>query len=179
MTAQPLEQQTYLPDADDRAAQVLSFMKTHGARGGTVAPRYFLAGAEEHDHVEVPASVHQVLLQVLEAMAAGKAVTIAPQNKMLTTQQAADILGVSRPTVVKLIDEGVLPGETPGVRRRMIKLDDVLKYRAQRREQQYQALMADDVDYDEEPVVLERPDNAYRTARAEVAVARRAERPAR
>ena len=53
---------------------------------------------------------------------------------MLTTQQAAELLGVSRPTVVKLIDDGKLPAETPGKRRRMVKLDDVLKYRARRRE---------------------------------------------
>ena len=63
--------------------------------------------------------------------------TPGAQSKLLTTQQAADLLGVSRPTVVKLIEEGALPAETPGKRRRMVKLDDLLEYRAHRREEQY------------------------------------------
>lgn len=168
MTAQPLEQHTYLPDPGDRrAADVLSFMEAHGARGGAVEPRYFLAGAEEGDHVEIPESVHRVLLQVLEAMAAGKAVTVAPQSKLLTTQQAADLLGLSRPTVVKLIDEGQLQGETPGKRRRMVKLDEVLKYRASRREQQFEALLSEDDYY--EDLDPEQADASYRAARKAVA----------
>ncbi|MGB8020677.1 MAG: excisionase family DNA-binding protein [Candidatus Nanopelagicales bacterium] len=68
--------------------------------------------------MEIPETVCRVLLQVLEAMKAGKAVTVAPQNTLLTTQQVADLLGVSRPTVVKLIENGELPAQTPGQRRR-------------------------------------------------------------
>ena len=158
MTAQPLDQQTYVPAAEDKVAKVLSFIKAHeDARGSRPAARYFLAGPEEGDQVELPESAYRALLLVVEAMAAGKAVTVAPQNKLLTTQQAADLLGVSRPTVIKLIDSGELPAETPGTRRRMIKLDDVLACKARRREAQYAALMELAVDDiyapDEEPEV--------------------------
>ncbi|MGN6599201.1 MAG: helix-turn-helix domain-containing protein, partial [Actinomycetes bacterium] len=126
-------------------------------RGSRPAARYFLAGPEEGDQVELPESAYRALLLVVEAMAAGKAVTVAPQGKLLTTQQAADLLRVSRPTVIKLIDSGELPAETPGTRRRMIKLDDALACKARRREAQYAALMELAVDGiyapDEEPEV--------------------------
>jgi excisionase family DNA binding protein len=111
---------------------------------------------------------------VLEAMKAGKAVTVAPQSQLLTTQQAADLLGVSRPTVVKLIEEGALSADTPGKRRRMVKLDDLLDYRARRREAQYRALLETSTDYDED---LEDPrvtEERFRRVRAEVAAERRA-----
>jgi excisionase family DNA binding protein len=178
MAVQRLEQQTYLPEPAEQVASVLSFIKAQQGRGGEVAQHYFLAGAGERGQVEIPKSVYEVLVQVLEAMAVGKAVTVVPQSQMLTTQQAADLLGVSRPTVVKLIDEGVLPGETPGKRRRMVKLDDALAYRARRREEQYQALVAASTDYDEpleDPAVVE---VEYRRERAEAAADRRARRGA-
>lgn len=175
MTAQRLDQETYLPEPRDEVAPVLSFIKAHAdVRGATLSPRYFLAGAEEHDHIEIPEGIHRVLLQVLEAMTAGKAVTVAPQSKLLTTQQAADLLGVSRPTVVKLINEGRLPAETPGKRRRMVKLDDLLAYRAKRREEQYRALLETSVDYDEELEDSRLVEERFRRVRAEVAAERRA-----
>lgn len=171
MTVQGLEQHTYLPE--EKAGEVLSFLDAHEARhGAKPEARYMLVGADEHDSVEIPAGLHAALRQVVEAMQAGKAVTIAPQNKLLTTQQAADLLGVSRPTVVKLIDAGKLPAETPGQRRRMVKLDDLLAYRAERREQQYRALLETSVDYDDE---LEDPQaraDQLRRVRAEVAAER-------
>ncbi len=143
MTTQTLEQETYLPEPGDDAARILNFIKAHQlVRGEAPTPQYFLSGEGENDHVQMPEAFHRVLLQVLEAMAAGKAVTVAPQNKLLTTQQVADLLGISRPTVVKLIDQGELPAETPGRRRRLVKLDDVLALRARRREEQYRAIMA-------------------------------------
>lgn len=172
--ALPLEQQTYLPEPIDQVAPVLSFIRAHQERhGATTAPSYFLSGAAEHEQVEIPAGVHRVLLQVLEAMQAGKAVTVAPRSQLLTTQQAADLLGVSRPTVVKLIDDGLLPGETPAQRRRLVRLDDVLTYRAKRREDQYRALLETSTDYDE-PENAGTTEERFRRVRAEVAAKRRA-----
>ena len=175
MTSQALEQQTYLPEPTEQVAPVLSFLKAHEDRAGErPEPRYFLAGAGEHDQVEMPASVHRVLLQILEAMKAGKAVTVAPQSQLLTTQQAADLLGVSRPTVVKLIDAGDLPADTPGKRRRMVKLHDLLEYRARRRDAQYRALLETSGDYAENLEDAETAEERFRRIRAEVAAERRA-----
>lgn len=176
MSAQAFEQQTYLPGASEGVAEVLSFIQAHeAARGTRPAARYFLAGPGEGDHVEIPQTVYRILLQVLEAMQAGKAVTVAPQSQLLTTQQAADLLGVSRPTVIKMIESGELAAETPGQRRRLIKLDDLLAYRVRRREAQYRALLEtsaeDEEDQDPEEVAAD-----LRRVRAEVAAKRRARR---
>lgn len=174
MTSQALEQQTYLPEQTEQMTSVLSFLRAHEDRAGArPEPRYFLAGAGEHDQVEMPASAHRVLLQVLEAMKAGKAVTVAPQSQLLTTQQAADLIGVSRPTVVKLIEAGELPAETAGTRRRMVKLHDLLAYRERRRDAQYRALLETSGDYAEDPEDPETAEERFRRIRAEVAAERR------
>lgn len=82
-------------------------------------------------------------------LAAGKAVTVTPQEPQLTTQQVADLLGVSRPTVVRLIESGELRAERNGVRRRVL-LGDALAYRERRRQRQYAMLTATAVDLDDE-----------------------------
>ncbi len=146
------DSETYLPVADNAAelAQVHDFLAAHEAAGrGAVAPRYFLAGAEVGDQVEIPEEVHRVLRKVVDALAHGLAVTVAPQSTTLTTQQAAALLGVSRPTVVKILDEGALPFERVGTHRRLL-LTEVLAFREQRRAAQYAALAATAIDIDDE-----------------------------
>lgn len=64
---------------------------------------------------------------------------MAPLAQRLTTQEAADLLGISRPTMVKLLDDGKLPFEQPG-RHRRIRLDDLLTYRDERRRERGKAL---------------------------------------
>jgi len=67
----------------------------------------------------------------LSALTQGSAVRVEPLSTMLTTGQAAEILNVSRMTVVKLLDEGAMPYLQPRTHR-MIKLDDVMAYKEQR-----------------------------------------------
>ena len=116
--------------------------------------------------------MHQALKKVVAALDAGKAVTIAPQTMKLTTQQAADLLGVSRPTVVRLIADGTLPAERIGNRHRLL-LDNVLAYRDERRNRQYEALAATtvDIDTEDDPEVIRQQ---LREARRVVAQRRRA-----
>ncbi|GGM59849.1 hypothetical protein GCM10011608_51160 [Micromonospora sonchi] len=172
MTAAALKEETYLPEADGRLAQVHDFMQAHEKAGrGPLEPRYFLAGTAPGDRVELPAEIYGVLRQVVEALQQGFAVTVAPRTLTLTTQQAADLLGVSRPTVVKLLDEGRIPFERVGTHRR-VRLPDLLAYREKRRAEQYAALEATSVDIDDEEdldVVLRR----LREARRAVARGRR------
>ena len=79
----------------------------------------------------LPRSVAELLCEILSKTAAGQTVGIIPTNAELTTQQAADLLNVSRPHVVKLIDEGTLKGDKVGKHRRLHAID-VQKYKHQR-----------------------------------------------
>ncbi|MGB2766303.1 MAG: excisionase family DNA-binding protein [Propionicimonas sp.] len=164
-----MSSQTYVPEgADGQLAEVRSFLEAHAERRGSVPPqRYLLVGGGEGEQIELPSAVYRVLMQVVEAMAAGKAVTVTPQEPQLTTQQAADLLGVSRPTVVRLIESGELRADRNGSRRRLL-LSEVLAYRDRRRQRQYAMLEATAIDLDNEddPVeVIER----LRAARKAVA----------
>src|SRR6266568_857944 len=151
MTVPVLEERTFLPVEDrEELATVLGFLDAHERRRGTEArPSYALVGVDEHDRIELPQEVHDALKQVVAALLAGRAVTVAPRSMALTSQQAADVLGVSRPTVKRLIEKGELPAERVGTRHRL-RLDDVLQYRAARRQRQYSVLAATEVDIDAE-----------------------------
>ncbi|MTV27834.1 helix-turn-helix domain-containing protein [Nitriliruptoraceae bacterium ZYF776] len=76
----------------------------------------------------LPDEVYEVLRDVVEAMSRGQAITVAPHDQTLTTQAAADLLGISRPTLVKLLERGEIPYTQPG-RHRRLRLMDVLAYR--------------------------------------------------
>jgi excisionase family DNA binding protein len=89
--------------------------------------------------VPLPAELRSVLTTVVTAMRRGQAVTLAPVGQRLTTQQAADLLGISRPTLIKLLEANKIPYETPG-RHRRIRLNDLLTFQAQRREEQRRVL---------------------------------------
>lgn len=135
-------EETYLPSKDEDLAPVLDFLAAHEAAGRSpLQPRYFLAGAGAGDQVELPESVYQALRKVLDAMRNGLAVSVVPQSTRLTTQQAADLLNVSRPTVVKLLDEGEIPFQKAGTHRRVL-LTDLIEYREQLRKRQYDMLAA-------------------------------------
>lgn len=172
MDAAALTQETYLPEATGEVAQIYDFLEAHERAGrGALKARCYLAGSGPGDRVEIPVEVYRALRQVVEALRQGLAVTVAPQTLTLTTQQAADLLGVSRPTVIRLLEEGVIPFERTGTHRR-IMLRDLLAYRERRRAQQYAALAATNVAIDDEDD-LESTLQQLREARRAVATRRR------
>lgn len=82
-----------------------------------------------------------VLTHAVHALADGQAVTLEPQRVVLSTQEAADLLGVSRPTLVKLLKAGTIPYTQPG-RHRRVQLADLLAYQEQVRHERRTTLDA-------------------------------------
>jgi excisionase family DNA binding protein len=91
------------------------------------------------EQMPLPLEVDRVLRHAVEVMRQGKAVHVTPQSLVLTTQEAADLLDVSRPTLVKLLEDGAIPFDQPN-RHRRVRLHDVLDYRARRHAAQRAAL---------------------------------------
>ncbi len=78
--------------------------------------------------IELPPSAVEALKVVMDALMRGQSVTLVSQDKELTSQVAADMLHVSRPHLIKLLDHGEVPFHRVGTHRR-IRLEDVLAYR--------------------------------------------------
>ena len=95
------------------------FLEQHTEPGLLLGP--------DGEQVPLPEEVYQVPVEVVEAMREGKVITLVPRTQRLTTQEAADFLGVSRPTLVKLLEDGKIPYDQPG-RHRRILFTDLLAY---------------------------------------------------
>jgi excisionase family DNA binding protein len=127
-----LQDETYLPQ--EGSAEIIDFLSALQSRGRETADlRPRLTGPEGRS-VELPEQMFEVLLQVAAAMKAGLAVTVAPHHLTLTTQEAADLLRISRTTLVRLLETGAIPFEKPS-RHRKVRLDDLLEYRRRQRHQ--------------------------------------------
>ena len=117
-----------------KAAQETSRkLAAHAQRHENVRVRLVDGGRADAETLDLPASAVRLLLGILEEMAQGNAVTLMPVHAELTTQQAADLLNVSRPHLVKLLDSGDIPHHKVGTHRR-VRAEDLLDYK--RRQEQ-------------------------------------------
>ncbi len=164
-----VEDRTYLPEPE--VAIVVDFFAAQKARRiGNPEPLPRLVAADGTE-VALPGQVHEILLQVVTAMKAGLAVTIAPHQLTLSTQEAADLLGVARTTLVRLLESGAIPFEKPS-RHRKIKLVDLLEYRVRQRSRAEEALadMVADTErlglYDADPEAVRAALKAARATRS-------------
>jgi excisionase family DNA binding protein len=91
---------------------------------------HHLLGADG-ERISIPDIVFVILERVVEVMARGEAVTVVPASREVTTQQAADLLNVSRQYLIRLLDDGRIPYRLTGKHRRLNVLD-ILAYKNSR-----------------------------------------------
>lgn len=89
---------------------------------------------ETGEFVTVPTKALDLLFYILNNMAEGKSISLVPSDSEITTQQAADMLNVSRPHIVKLLEDGIIPHKKVGSHRRIL-LEDLIEYDRKLKEQ--------------------------------------------
>ena len=112
--------------ADSALAKVSS--QQLAAHLGNAGLRLELKTGTTTEELVLPPSALRLLVRILTEIGQGNAVTLTPIRAELTTQQAADLLNVSRPHLVKLLDEGAIPSRKVGSHRR-VELEDLLVYK--------------------------------------------------
>lgn len=102
--------------AAEAARGLAGHLPSRARRGKTIRLRVH---ADDSVDVVVPMEAFELFVRLLGELANGNAVTVVPVHAELTTQQAADLLNVSRPHLVKLLDEKKIPFRMVGTRRRV------------------------------------------------------------
>jgi excisionase family DNA binding protein len=129
-----------LPSDSERAAanQLRQIIASHAAGDAMLR---ILDDDEAPTEVTLTPAFSKLLMQLLEHIGRGNAVTLVPVMQMLSTQQAADILNVSRPYLISVLEKGDIPHTTVGSHRR-IKAEDLFAYKRARDSQRGDSLSA-------------------------------------
>ena len=120
-----------LPSADDR--QIANQLRRILASQKAGEAKLHIPDPKTRNPVEITLTpaMSDLFLELLRHIGSGDAVTLVPIHQMLTTQQAADLLNMSRPYLIRLIEKGDIPHSMVG-RHRRLKAEDVFAYKAAR-----------------------------------------------
>lgn len=127
------------------AREVAAAMQGQRALAAYLATRFETQNIQIFDEenqahvVELPTSALRLLVDILAELADGNAVQVVPVHAELTTQEAADLLNVSRPHIVKLLEEGLLPFHRTGKHRR-VRFADLMQFKQERERASEQAM---------------------------------------
>lgn len=142
MPAYAEELDARLPSGAEReAAKQLRQILAHGAIDNGQKLRVVDDETGETAEVVLTPSLSRLLIAVLRHIGSGNAVTLVPVSQMLTTQQAADMLNVSRPYLIGLLEKNEIGYELVG-RHRRIKAEDLFAYKRKRDKARRTALAA-------------------------------------
>jgi excisionase family DNA binding protein len=121
--AMPTHESVTMPESEEQQVNELDRLLKLGPPA--------LIGPNETERLNLPHSIYGLLKDIVRNMQRGKSILVIPEDEELTTQTAANMLGVSRPHVVKLLESGKIPFHKTGSHRRLL-LKDVLAYSKQR-----------------------------------------------
>ena len=121
---------TTLPDTEQQQVQALERALLRGV------PAFVTSAGER---IEIPGTVFEVLRTAVGFMSHGQTITLVPDNEVITTQRAADILGMSRPFFIKQLEGGLMAHHRVGNQRR-VYLRDVLEFVKKRDKERLSAL---------------------------------------
>jgi excisionase family DNA binding protein len=125
----PLNPASLITPTESDKAKAASCIRTMASSSGHLRLKF-----ERDDHsiteLDLPAVAVTLLRSILAEVARGNAVTAVPVTTELSTNQAAELLNVSRPYLIGLLERGLIPHHRVGTHRR-VKLQDVLHYKSQ------------------------------------------------
>jgi excisionase family DNA binding protein len=127
-----------LPSETEKASanQLRTILAAHATGDTTLR---VLDEQRQPREITLAPALSALLMELLRHVGKGDAVTLVPVHEMLTTQQAADVLNVSRPFLISLLDKGKIPYDTVG-RHRRIKAEDLFAYKRARDKKRREAL---------------------------------------
>lgn len=128
-----------LPSALERAAanQLRQILASHAS--GETTLRILDEETKSPSEITLTPGLSKLLTELLRHVGSGNAVTLVPVSQMLSTQQAADILNVSRPFLISLLDKGEIEHELVG-RHRRIRAENLFAYKRERNAKRGKAL---------------------------------------
>jgi excisionase family DNA binding protein len=129
-TSPELTDSVFIPETDTETIQRLESLLSQAH------PKLVGIDGEE---IALPDSVYQALRQVIHMMAAGQTISLVPYEHHLSSQEAANLLNVSRPYLYTLLDQGEIAYIKIGTHRR-IRFEDLMKYKQKRDNQRHQSL---------------------------------------
>jgi excisionase family DNA binding protein len=128
--SQPATTVSMLPSADEATLAKETGRVLASRLRGRDLMRLRIVDGPAPETVKLPARAVRLLVRILEEMGRGNAVTLIPVRAELTTQEAADMLNISRPSLIQLLDEGKIDYRRVGTHRR-VRFDSLMKHKRQ------------------------------------------------
>lgn len=132
-------QKTSRKEQEIAAKSISNFLKTAAVISRQKSDVVKIKIQEVGEFVAVPTKALDLLFYILNNMAEGKSISLVPSDSEITTQQAAGMLNVSRPHIVKLLEDGIIPHKKVGSHRRIL-LEHLIEYDRKQKEQREASL---------------------------------------